>query len=144
MQKTRTHNERLSSQLGLDSAQAVWHSRHVAFNTQRKDSPAGNHRGAHGPASVEGHTTIALKGGPLSRPGFKVLGPVEQEHLGVKFLLQASKDGFFSFVAFPSGPVYVHNPVTNKPWSKYRSCLRWTRKVIKKGGRIKAGVTPIS
>lgn len=118
----------------------------MTLNAQRSQLPAGNNRIAHGPASVESHTPSALKGGPLSRHGAlgtKILGPVEQEHLGVKFLMQACKDGFFSFVAFPSGPVYVHNPVTNKPWSKYRSCLRWTRKVIKKGGRIKAGVTPI-
>lgn len=132
-----------TTKITLAFVPGLWFIRHVTFDAQRLNSPAENHRVAHGSASIEGHTPIALKGGPLSRPGYKVLGPMEHEHLGVKFLLQACKDGFFSFVSFPSGPVYVHNPVTNKPWSKYRSCLRWTRKVIKSRGRLKAGVTPI-
>lgn len=104
----------------------------MILDDKRLNSPAGNHRVAHGPASIKGHTPIALKGG------------LHFTYQGVRFFVQIDKEGrFFALADLPIGLSMIVNPKTKQPWSKKESCLWWTKRVIRKRGRERAGVRTI-
>ena len=78
-----------------------------------------------GSASGSNHTLPALKGGS-------------------SFILQQCPQGFFCLVDLPDGLWVAYNPKTKKPWSRAKSAIHWTKRILRRKSNARHALVPIN